>query len=277
MSEQDVPNSEPAQRAAISVDPLTVCGLALLLMPLLTMWHEQVGHAGTCLATGGQLVATSAFYVDCHSLGAAASRLVSVAGPLADLLGALVAYGIWKRVRGDLARLVWWYVWIDLAFTASGYLLFSGVLGLGDLAPGEEGGLGQLPYPEAIRIGSSLTGGFAYFLIVKLGIATLSQMIGKGPETRKARRTIAHLFYGMVAVAALIASLPNPAGLFITLASAGAANIGGRAGFVSIGYATRPGEARGFVVTRSWPIFALGALATAIFAVVLGPTIKFTK
>lgn len=34
------------------VDARTLVGLALLLLPLLTMAHELLGHAVTCVATG---------------------------------------------------------------------------------------------------------------------------------------------------------------------------------------------------------------------------------
>ncbi|MDE2595561.1 MAG: hypothetical protein KGL44_01655 [Sphingomonadales bacterium] len=258
------------------VDRWTVAGLALLLMPLLTMAHEIGGHAAMCLATGGKLRELGAFYVECDSSGDMARRLVALAGMGMDAVLALVAWRVWRRLRGDLPRLIGWYVWLCLAFSASGYFLFSGVSGIGDLGPDKGGGIGPLPYPLVWRAAFALGGGIAYWLLVKAGIAALGTMVGQGEDTRTARRSVAHVFYAVICVAAVAASLPNPVGLFITLASAAAASFGGKAGMISIGYSARAGAgAKPFVIGRNWPLIGLGVAATLAFALVLGPTIVF--
>ena len=113
--------------------------------------------------------------------------------------------------------LVLWYVWLCCAFAAAGYLAYSGVTGIGDLNPGEGGGIGPLR-ALLFRIVFAAGGAFAYWKLVVLGMRTLGEMIGQGPK-RKARRTVAHLFYAVLCLAAVVASLPNPIGLFVTLAS----------------------------------------------------------
>jgi hypothetical protein len=45
------------------VDRWTLVGLALLLLPLLTMAHEPLGHAVACVATGHQPNELGAYYV----------------------------------------------------------------------------------------------------------------------------------------------------------------------------------------------------------------------
>lgn len=263
--------------ARLSIDKVTVAGIALLLMPLLTMVHEIGGHAATCLATGGKLVDLGAFYVECQSDSDTARRLVALAGTAVDAALGGVAFMVWRyMLRSDLARLVAWYVWIGLLFSAAGYFLFSGASGIGDLGPDAEGGLGPLPNPLVWRAGFALFGLVAYIHLVRTGIKTLNSMIGQGPGSRAARQTIAHGFYIVLCLAAVLASLPNPVGLFITLASATAASFGGKAGLISIGFATRDdGRAGMFVVERSWVIFVVGLAVSVAFAAVLGPTIRF--
>jgi len=259
---------------AAEVDAVTVAGLALLLMPLLTMVHEIGGHAMACVALGGKVTQIGAFYVECDAYDSLAGRLVAAAGPAIDVVIAFFGYWAWRRARGDLGRLVLWYVWLCCAFAAAGYLAYSGLTGIGDLNPGESGGgIGPLPQPWLFRILFAVGGAFAYWKLVVLGMRTLAEMIGQGPETRKARRTIAHLFYAVLCLAAVVASLPNPVGLFVTLASATAASFGGNAGLISIGFATRPGEARAFGIGRNWILLAVGLAVTGAFAIVLGPTI----
>lgn len=258
-----------------AIDRLTIAGLALLLMPLVTITHEIGGHAGACLATGGQLRELGAFYVDCAAPGAAAQRIVAVAGVAADAVAAILAFAAWRVARGDMARLVAWYLWLCFGFSAAGYFLFSGIAGIGDLSPLASGGIGPLANPWLWRVAFAVLGGLAYVLLVKRGTRGLAAMIGQGPQTRAARQTVAHLFYGVLCLAAVQASIPNPVGLFITLASAGAASLGGKAGLISIGFATRAeGQAQGFTIARSVPLFVAGLAATLAFAALLGPTLQ---
>lgn len=261
-----------------SIDRVTIIGLALLLMPILTMLHEIGGHAVACVATGYRVTGLGAFYVDCsaEATASAARRIVALAGPGIDVVLALILYPAWRRARGDLSRLVLWYLWIGCAFAAAGYAAFSGVTGIGDLSPEPDAGIGPLPYAPVWRAVLALGGAYAYCRIIKLGMAGLTEMIGQGMETRPARRTVAHLYYITLSVSAVLASLPNPVGLFITLASATAASFGGNAGLISIGYATRPeGEPRQFVIARNWAILVCGIAMTAAFTLILGPTIRF--
>ncbi len=262
--------------STLRADPWTIAGLALLLMPLLTMWHELGGHAAMCLAVGHRVTELGAFYVACDAQrGSAAARLVAIAGPGIDLIAGAVVVALWPRLRSDLARVVGWYVGLCLLFSGSGYLLFSGVAGIGDLGPSGDGGLAPLPAPLAWRVGFALAGGVSYAALVRLGMERLSAIIGQGQATRATRRTIAHGFYAVLCAAAVLASLPNPVGVFITLASAGAASLGGKAGLISIGFATRAqGEPLAFVIQRSRVLVFLGAAASLAFAVVLGPTIR---
>jgi hypothetical protein len=258
------------------VDPVTVIGLGLLLMPLLTMWHEIGGHAAFCAAQGGRVSTVGAFYVQCDGLAGWPRVLMACSGVLVNAALAGAAYAAWRRARGDRARLTLWLVWVSEAFVAAGYLLFSGATGFGDLAPGESGGLGPMASPLLLRAGEFLIGLALYVLLIRKAGRTLAGMIGDGPDSQRTRRSIAHLYYATAGLAAVVTGLMNPIGAMIVIMSAAASSFGGLAGFISVGFATRPaGGALPFQVGRSWPILAVGGAVLLAFAAILGPSIKF--
>lgn len=260
----------------VRVDALTVIGLACLFMPALTMWHELGGHAGACLATGGQIRGIGAFYVDCAAPERWRGMLVAGAGVTVDAALALIAYQLWRRARAPFWRLALWYIWLGKAFVAAGYFLFSGVSGIGDLGTGADGGLHGVPFPVAIRMGEIVIGALAYWRLVIVGITTLGSMIGGGRASMSTRRRVAHLYYATVGAASVVVGLLNPLGLFITIASAAASSLGGYAGMISIGFAPgRDATVPGFVVGRSWLALALGLIMLTLFASILGPSIRF--
>jgi hypothetical protein len=258
------------------VDLVTIVGLGLVLMPMLTLWHEVGGHAAACAVQGGHVATIGAFYVDCQGLAGAARRIVACAGVGMDLALALVAYLAWRSVRSDLARLALWYVWLGKAFVAAGYFCFSGLTGVGDLSVAPGGGLAPLPMPWAWQAGFLIGGALLYWRLIVAGISGLNAMIGTGPETRTARRRIAHGYYWTIGVVAVLVGLLNPLGLFITVLSAAASTFGGNAGLISIGFAGQAsGDARDFAVARSWAVLGLGVVVSLGFALVLGPSRSF--
>ncbi len=258
------------------IDLPTIAGIALLLMPLLTMAHEIGGHVAACVAVGGKLRELGAFYVECDTANNAARRIVALAGMGMDAALALISFQLWRRCKSDLAQLICWFCWLCFAFSAAGYFLFSGVSGIGDLGPGEGGGIGPLPWEWLWRVAFAVAGGIVYWKLVGGGIAALNGMIGQGLETRPARRKIAHGFYFTLCLSAVLASIPNPVGLVITLTSATAASFGGKAGMISIGFSAREGgETLPFTIARNWLLIIAGILASGVFVAVLGPTLRF--
>jgi len=265
--------ADEAQR----VDVVTIIGLGMVLMPLLTMWHEIGGHAAACAVQGGRIATIGAFYVDCNGLGGAARLLVSCAGVMMDGVLALVAFLLWRRARGDLARLTLWLVWVTKAFVAAGYFCFSGATGVGDLGPGAHGGIGPLPLPYLWRAAELGVGVVAYVLLVRAAIRTLTVMLGDSAATGPARRIVAHGYYTTIGVVAVLVGLLNPIGMFITIMSAAASSFGGNAGMISVGFAVPGGQTtRPFVVRRNWAIVVVGVATSAAFAVFLGPSEHFS-
>jgi hypothetical protein len=261
---------------AQQLDLSTIIGLGLLLMPALTMWHEIGGHAAACAVQGGHVATIGAFYVDCEGLSGAARVLVSASGVIVDTVLALVAFALWRRATGDMARLTLWLIWVTKAFVAAGYFCFSGATGVGDLGPGVSGGIGPLPSPYLWRATEFVVGVAAYALLVRAAIRTLTAMLGDAAATGPARRVIAHGYYATIGVAAVLVGLLNPIGLFITIMSAAASSFGGNAGMISIGFAVPRGSTtKAFVIARRWVIIAAGVAVFVGFAWVFGPSRHF--
>ena len=255
-----------------AVDLPTIVGWGMLLMPLLTMWHEIGGHAAACALLGGPVETIGAFYVQCRASGETAQIIVALAGVTVNALLALVAHALWARSRSDSVRLPLWLVWVSEAFVATGYFCFSGATGFGDLGTGSGGALAMLPHPLLIRAAEFAIGVLAYIVLARLAIRTLHTMLGTGSATRTARRRVAHGYYATCGIAAVLVGLLNPVGVLITIMSAAASSFGGLAGFISIGFADgAPNTANPFTLPRSWPVIALGAIALSGFAFVLGP------
>ncbi|MBX3563192.1 MAG: hypothetical protein KF730_01320 [Sphingomonas sp.] len=258
------------------VDLLTMAGIGMALMPLLTMWHEIGGHAAACAVQGGHVATIGAFYVECTGLSGIADIIVALAGVTVNAILACIAYLLWRGAKGDRARLLLWLIWVSESFVAAGYFCFSGATGFGDLGTGEGGSLTGMPMPLAWRVGEFAFGVIAYILLVRAAIRTLTIMLGDSEETGSARRRIAHVYYATAGLAAVVVGLMNPVGIVITIMSAAASSFGGLAGFISIGFATPHGtETRPFVLARSWPLLLFGIACLAAFAILFGPSRNF--
>lgn len=95
--------------------------------------------------------------------------------------------------------------------------------------------------------------------LVRAAIRALTQMLGTGPTTRTARRSIAQGFYLTCGAGTVLLGLLNPIGIVIAIISAAASSFGGLAGFISIGFAVPPGDApRDFTIPRNWPLSRRG-------------------
>ncbi|WEN16426.1 hypothetical protein PY254_07125 [Rhodanobacter sp. AS-Z3] len=256
------------------MNPWTLAGLALLLLPLLTMAHEVAGHALACVATGHMPSEIGAYYVECPNTGPWARRIVAMAGTGMDVLLAVLALIGWHRVRRPLPRLVLWLVFTVKGMVAAGYWMFSGVSNLGDWGPDVGGGIGPLPWPWLWRVVLFAVGLFFYIVVTRRAIRMLGAMLGGGEPARQAQRRIAMTIYLIGGVSAVLVSMVNPLGIVITLISAVASTFGGTAGLFNVAYAKPRDESpRDFVIGRHQAIIVAGVLMMLAFATVLGPTL----
>jgi len=260
--------------APARVDPWTLAGLALLLLPLLTMGHEVAGHALTCVATGHWPSEIGAYYVECPGTGPWARRIVAMAGTGMDVVLAVLALVGWHRARRALPRLALWIVFTVKGMVAAGYWMFSGVSNLGDWGPDVGGGIGPLPWPWLWRAVLFAVGLFVYIAVTRRSIRMLAAMLGGGESAHRLQWRIAMTVYLIGGVSALLVSLVNPLGIVITLISAVASSFGGTAGLFNVAYAKSRAEApRDFQIGRHPAIVVAGVIMTLAFAIVLGPTL----
>ncbi|KRE98606.1 hypothetical protein ASG87_14540 [Frateuria sp. Soil773] len=260
--------------AGSRVDAWTVAGLALLLLPLLTMAHELLGHALACVATGHRPTQLGAYYVECSVHTGWSGRIVAMAGTGMDVLLAGAAFVLWRRAERPLPRLAWWIVFTVKGMVAAGYWMFSGLTNLGDWSTAAVDGIGPLPWPWAWRVLMFAVGLAVYVGVTRKAIAMMASMLGGGESSWRAQRTIALTLYFVGGAAALLVSLFNPLGIAITLMSAVASSFGGTAGLFNVAYARRRTlPPTPFAVGRHAAIMVAGALVTVAFAAVLGPGI----
>lgn len=257
-----------------SVDVWTLVGLSLLLLPVLTMAHELLGHAFTCVASGHRPSELGAYYVECPDTGAWSRRIVAMAGTGVDVVVTLVAYVAWSKVNRPLPRLVWWIVFTVKGMVAAGYWMFSGVTNLGDWGPDAGGGIGPLAWPWLWRAVMFAVGLYVYIAVIRRAIRMMAAMLGGGERARATKRKIAMTVYLVGGVSAVLVSLFNPLGIVITLQSAVAASFGGTAGLFNVAYSRRFNEPpRDFTIGRHYAVVVAGVLMTMAFAAVLGPTV----
>lgn len=264
----------PTNPALPRVDPWTLVGLALLLLPLLTIGHEVAGHAVACVASGHLPSEIGAYYVECPDTGPWARRIVAMAGTGMDVLLATLALVGWHRVRRALPRLMLWIVFTVKGMVAAGYWMFSGISNLGDWGPALGGGIGPLPWPWFCRAILFAVGLLVYIAVTRQAIRMMAVMLGGDELARRVQRRIAMTIYLIGGVLAVLVSLINPLGIVITLISAVASSFGGTAGLFNVAYAkSRDQPPQDFVIGRHYAIVAAGLLVTLAFAAILGPTV----
>lgn len=260
-----------------NVDWLTVIALAALAYVTGTALHEHLGHAASCAALGSNVQKFGAFYVECNDsrLGATAVKLVALAGPVVSLLTGLVCARLLRVMRTPLARLFTWMLASIGLMTAFGYMMFSGVAGIGDLGIGNDGLLHDVAMPWLWRVLMAGVGYFFYDRSVVWSMRTLAGIIGGREERPQRVQRIALLTYLAGAVTCIVIGLFNPEGIVIVLTSAAAASLGGTSGFAWGPPRTRigAGDSDAVILPRSWAWIATSIVLVLAYAIVFGPTI----
>ena len=267
---------------ASRLDPWTVGAIAVVAYALSNVVHEGLGHGGACIAVGGhprQLTAVF-FDGDVEGLPASAGRWVAAGGSLANLAAAAVA---WAALRVIPAR--WgrgrFFLWLVLAVNllqAFGYLLFSGVGGIGDWAA-----VVRDLQPAALwRLGLTVVGAVLYFVVApRLIMPWLEPFLPAEPEERLARvRTLTLLPYLVGGATFVLAGALNPLGWIYVLISAVAASFGGTSllAWYPMLWAKRTPVTSvevplGVPGSPAWLVAA--AIALVLFVGVLGPGVRF--
>ena len=124
-------------------DRLTLIAISALAYLVAVGLHEHLGHTAACIMLGSHPIEVGAFYVDCDYTGMSDTsiRLVALAGPVVSLVTGIVSFLVLSRVPLRMSAAAY-FVWLlgSIGFmSATGYLLFSGISGIGDFGIGRDG------------------------------------------------------------------------------------------------------------------------------------------
>ena len=261
------------------VDLPTVLAISALAYVLANIVHEGLGHGGTCVLVGAHPTVLNAIFFEYDEQAATIGqqKWISAGGSIANVVVGLPVLGLLRRRRlpASLRYFLWLFAAVNL-LTAFGYLLYSGIGGIGDWAHVVEG----LGSPWLLRGGMALVGAVLYFVVApRLLMPSLDPFLGIDPAVRAARgRMLGLIPYLAGGVSLVVAGILNPYGLRVVLISAVAAAFGGTSllawypGIPRTPAAGPPAMPLG--IERSWAWIAAGAIVLAFFVVVLGPGLR---
>jgi hypothetical protein len=263
------------------IDYLTVIALSLLAYTLAVLLHEHLGHALACVSLGGHPAELGAYYVNCQygSMPDLSIRLVALAGPIVSLITGAAGLLLLDRIPKPSTQLRYW-VWLFgtiSLMTAAGYLLFSGVTGLGDFGTSRDGAL-YLAQPEWLwRVASAISGAAGYALVIILSLRKMEKLIGGEGNLRVAQaQKLSLTSYLTGTVMAVLIGLLNPQGIMIVLISAAASTLGGTSGLawmMQMLDRKKAASALPLQLPRSWSWISAGFIVTVLYAAILGPSI----
>jgi hypothetical protein len=260
-----------------SIDRATLIAISVLAYTIANVVHEALGHGGAALLLGARPTMLNAifFNYDEATVSRAAQRWISAAGSITNLAVGLPLLAMARRVRSTRWRYFLWLFAAVNILTAFGYLLYSGIAGIGDWTRVIDG----LPAAGSLRVGMVVGGAVLYFVVApRLLMPSLDPFLGRDPRTRTRRaRTLSLVPYLAGGVALVVAGLLNPLGMKIVLISAVAAAFGGTsllAWYPPIPRppaATTPETPLGIGRSTGWLVAA--AVVLLVFVIVLGPGI----
>jgi hypothetical protein len=107
----------------------TVIAIAVVAYAADDMVHEVCGHGLACALTGVRALSLSSVALQTGT----SSRFVAAAGSMMNVVAGLLSLVVFRRARafGAARYFLWLFATINL-FNGTGYLLFSGLLDIGD-------------------------------------------------------------------------------------------------------------------------------------------------
>src|SRR5947199_173619 len=162
------------------IDLPTVVAMAVLAWTIANVVHEGLGHGGACLLLGARPTMFNAIFFNCDesAVSEARQRLISAAGSIANVLVGMPIVFALRRVRSPHAQyFLWLFAAVNL-LTAFGYLVYSGVAGIGDWARVIDGASPAWLF----RAGLIAAGAFLYFVVApRLLMPALDPFLGREP------------------------------------------------------------------------------------------------
>ncbi len=253
-------------------DPLTITSLGILAYILGNLIHEDLGHAGACLLTGGNPLLITTVNMECST----DNRVVIAAGSLMNALAAAIFLVLLRKTGPQSPRLKY-FLWLSMTLnllSPAGYLAFSGIGGFGDWAQFIQG----FPAQWAWRVALTIVGSALYILFVRWSLLELRPLIGSDPKQRVAQAfRLTTLPYIAGGTLACLAGALNPQGWLLIALSAAASTFGGSSALLwapnwlrGTSIPTGPNQIP-LPIDRSWPLIIAATISAALFISILGP------
>jgi hypothetical protein len=267
---------EVASRSG-TVDMLTLIAIAIVAYVFASVIHEDIGHGGACLLTGGHPLALSTVHFECGG----ENKLVAAGGTIANCVFGILFLVMLKVVPRCLVSFRY-FLWLSMTINllqAGGYFLFSGIGNIGDWAAVIQGW-----HPAwAWRVGMTVLGIASYLMFIFLALLELTPFLGAmGPDRVRRARTLCMVPYFSGGILSCLAGLFNPVGMILVAISAAAASFGGTSGLAWMWKRMRDNRFQSSdlqleapVIERSNSWIATAAVLAIVFVVVLGPGLKF--
>ncbi|HMI31075.1 MAG TPA: hypothetical protein VK527_04985 [Candidatus Limnocylindrales bacterium] len=255
------PTSAPSSLA-------TVISIAIVAYAACDMIHEVLGHGLACAMTPGvKALSLSTVALQTSS----ESRFVAAAGSVMNVLAGLFLLDLFRlRKRFDsMGYFLWLLATLNL-FNGTGYLLFSGLLDVGDWAVVIAGREPHWAWRVALAIGGVVT----YAAAISISAGSMASRVRGGQVDRRdiARLAIpAYVAGGILLVAGAALNPISPSLILMSGLSSGFGAMFGLAlipRFVERRTAAGATGAPGLRVSRAWVVCAL--LVAAIFVGVVG-------
>jgi len=270
----DLPTTNVARTQSPYADRWTVIAIAVVATVFANIIHEDLGHGGACLLTGGRPLALSTVHFECEGEGI----LVAAGGTIANLIAGAVFWSLSRLVtrKTRLRYFLWLSMTINL-LGAGGYFLFSGIGNIGDWAAVVQG----LQPAWAWRVGLTLLGVVSYLFFMWIAVLEIRPFLGQDLAGRMSRaRRLTLVPYFADGILSCVAGLFNPVGMILIAISAAAASFGGASGLVWMDEWLRgpriPTTAFQMpALTRSYAWIIFAAVLAACFIAILGPGLKF--
>ncbi len=260
-----------------TLDRWTIGAIAVVAWAVADLLHEGGGHGGTALLLGAHPTAfTSAYFNYDDEVPRLTMRLISAGGAVINVIVGLPLIALLRARLPPRWRL---FVWLLAAFnllTAFGYLLYSGVAGIGDFAAVIDG----VPHALVWRIVEIVAGALLYFVAAPALLwPGLSPLVGAAGDRESRARTLTLLPYLVGGGTALASGALNPLGVRIMLISSVAASFGGAsllAWYFPVRAQKEPAGAPATLgIARSVGWLAAAAFTLAVFVGVFGRGLRF--
>jgi hypothetical protein len=244
-----------------------MAAIAVLAYAACDLLHEAAHVAAAWLPVGVRSVTIST--VGVSSFGE--SAIVSLAGPLANLVLGSTLWLMRSHALPATARYATWLFGSINGFNATAYLLYSALLGGGDWAT-----VWRAVSLPAWRPLTGLAGVLLYAAAVAASLSALRRLVADGVLSVPQAQRACTLSYGVGGAVLVAGSLLNPVSPWLIVTSGLATGFGAMAGLLVLprllerrGPATAPPAGATLQVSPGW--IGAGALAGAVFIGVFGP------